>query len=238
MSTNNSIVYDTFEKVRILRPVDRLDFISNLCIGKNVLDVGCLDETALVKLDTQHWLHGRIARVARQVVGIDSSSSIPEGVGVATSESSRIFRGDAINIDISGLEISPVHIVVAGEFIEHLENPLSFLKGIKQKLPGVEFVLSTPNGCSFSNFMMGLIGRESQHPDHLCNFTYKTLNTLCLRAGIAEWEIRPYAFCATEMKMKSSGARRLMAVMAERVFRLVEICFPLISCGYIVRGKL
>ena len=55
------LTYETLEKLNICRPVDRIGFIANLCRDKRVLDVGCFDETALIKRDTEHWLHGRIS---------------------------------------------------------------------------------------------------------------------------------------------------------------------------------
>src|SRR5690242_14057354 len=56
--------YDPLERLHVRRPVDRVDFISERCRGKRVLDIGCFDETALVKRDTKHYLHGRISAVA------------------------------------------------------------------------------------------------------------------------------------------------------------------------------
>ena len=72
------LLYESLEKLAPRGPVDRLDFLSAACREKVVLDIGCYDETALIKVDTAHWLHGRIAAVARQVIGIDNSAKIPE----------------------------------------------------------------------------------------------------------------------------------------------------------------
>ena len=58
------LAYDTLERVPMPRPVDRLDYVSGVCRGHRVLDIGCLDETAHAKRDTAHWLHGRIGTVA------------------------------------------------------------------------------------------------------------------------------------------------------------------------------
>ncbi len=56
--------YETLERIEVSRPVDRLAYIVELCRSKRVLDIGCLDETAIIKKDTEYWLHGRIAEVA------------------------------------------------------------------------------------------------------------------------------------------------------------------------------
>ena len=229
--------YETLEKLPVGRPVDRLTYIAERCRDKTVLDIGCLDETALVKRDTEHWLHGRIRSVARKVVGIDSSSSIPPQ-GIVTGPASAIFRGDGTNIDAALVGKHGFDTAVAGEFIEHIENPLQFLRSVKSLLPGRELIISSPNGPSFANTLLGMIGREVQHPDHLQCFSFKILNTLCIRAGFDDWEIIPYRFFATEMILKSKGLRRLVVRAVECFIRLVEMMFPLLSFGYIVRIKL
>ena len=115
---------------------------------------------------------------------------------------------------------------------------MEFLRELRRKLPGREFVLSTPNGVCFANTLMGTIGREVQHPDHLQNFTYKTLNTMCMRAGFQSWEIIPYRFYATEMILASSGAKKRFVGLVQGCIRVVERCFPLLSFGYIVRVRI
>jgi 2-polyprenyl-3-methyl-5-hydroxy-6-metoxy-1,4-benzoquinol methylase len=194
-----SLTFDNFERLRPGRPVDRLDYIAAACRGRVVLDVGCLDETALVKRDTEHWLHGRLAAVARRVIGIDSSEKVPPE-GMVTGPNSRIVRVDGADPrTYAALAGEPVEVIVAGEFIEHIEHPLEWLRQIRAAFPGRELILSTPNGGSLANTVMATIGREVQHPDHLHNYTFKTLHTMCIRAGFKHWQIVPYRFYATEM---------------------------------------
>lgn len=230
----NHLKYETLEKLQVQRPVDRLDFISENCTNKTVLDIGCFDETALVKRETQYRLHGRLAKKAKRVVGVDNSVKIPQE-GINTGTNATIYRGDGVHIDESLIGQIEFDLIVAGEFIEHIENPLDFLRSMKEKYAGCELIISTPNGVSFANTVLGLIKREVQHHDHLHNFTYKILNTLCIRSGITSWDIIPYRFYATEMILNSTGAKRALVVLVERAIRLVEYLFPLLSFGYIVR---
>jgi SAM-dependent methyltransferase len=231
-----NLSYETLEFLPVARPVDRLTWIATACTGKLVLDIGCYDETALEKQDTDHWLHGRLARTARQVVGVDNSSKIPSE-GLRTAPNASIHRGDGVHVDSTLVGGQSFDVVVAGEFIEHIENPLEFMRDIKARLPGVQLILSTPNGVSFANTLLGSIQREVQHPDHLHAFTYKVLNTLCLRAGFQQWEILPYRFYATEMILNSRGAKRWLVLGVERVIRIVEWVFPLLCFGYILKVK-
>lgn len=229
-----NLKYETLEKLTLSRPVDRLDFIAESCDGKIVLDIGCFDETALIKRETRHWLHGRLAAKAKLVIGIDNSSKIPSE-GLRTAENAVIYRSDGVRIDESLTGRNNYDVIVAGEFIEHIENPLEFFHEIKARFPNCELIISTPNGVSFANTLLGLIGREVQHHDHLHNFTFKVLNTLCLRSGFKNWEIIPYRFYATEMILSSGGVKRFFVTLVERLIKLVEQMFPLLSFGYIVR---
>lgn len=235
--TGSNLRYETLERITVSQPVDRLRFIAEHCRGKRVLDIGCLDETALVKHDTDHWLHRRIGQVANDVIGIDSSDRLPDE-GLVTGPNSRILKGDGLNPELGRLGSAAVDMIVAGEFIEHLESPIAFLRNMRRDFPGRELILSTPNGAAFANALLGTIGREAQHPDHLLTSTYKTLNTLCARAGCEAWHITPYRFFATEMLLQASGLARLAVRGVEAMIRIVERLFPLRSFGYIVRISL
>ena len=63
-----NLSYQTLERLSVRRPVDRLSWLAQSCAGKVVLDIGCYDETALAKQDTDHWLHGRLAKTAKRVI--------------------------------------------------------------------------------------------------------------------------------------------------------------------------
>lgn len=232
-----TLAYETLERVPVARPIDRLDYIAAACAGRTVLDIGCLDETALAKRDTIHWLHGRIAQSAQRVIGVDNSAILPPE-GIETGPNARIHKGDGSNPDAALIAGAGVDMIVAGEFIEHIENPLGFLRGLRARFDGCELIFTTPNGASLANGLLGMIGREAQHHDHLMTSTYKTLNTLCKRAGLAEWTIQPYRFFATELAMASTGAMRGAVLAAEAGIRAAELLFPLRSFGYIVHAKI
>ena len=234
---DHQLTYNTLEKLTLPRPVDRIGYISEACRSKTVLDIGCYDETALVKRDTKHWLHGRIAAVATKVIGIDNSADLPKN-GLITSPNSTIYKANGVNPEIELAKDEMIDIIVAGEFIEHITAPLDFFRNMKARFPGAELLISTPNGCTFANTLLGVLDREVQHPDHVQVFTFKILNTLCMRAGFSEWKILPYRFYATEMILNSSGSKKIAALTAQSLIRCVERMFPLLSFGYIVRARL
>ncbi len=230
--------YEPMERIRVGRPVDRIPYIVAACAGLRVLDLGAMDETAFhSKRGRGTWLHEEIGAVAAQVDGFDSSSLVPPE-GVKTGPRSSIRKSNIM--DLSGLldvlGAAP-DVVVAGELIEHLENPLAFLSSIQAepRLQGRTLILSTPNATALHNGLVGLIGRESTHRDHLSIFSYKTLNTLCQRAGFAAWEIVPYRSRFTEMRARNRGWRGALIGLGERVINAIEWAFPLLGFGYVVR---
>ena len=233
--------YTPLERLKVARPVDRIEFIARACEGFRVLDLGAMDETAwAAKRGRGTWLHEEIGGSARAVDGIDHSALVP-AEGLRTGPNSSIRRGDITDPDllVAALAHAP-DVVVIGELIEHLENPLQFLKRLAaiEKLAGRTLILSTPNATALHNVVVGLARRESTHQDHLCIFSYKTLATLCRRAGFCEWEIIPYYARFTEMQERHSGVPRLAVRATQRLVNLFEWLFPLLSFGYIVRIRL
>lgn len=240
-SGSQPLRYTPLEAISLVRPVDRIRYIVSACKGRRVLDQGAMDETAWgSKRGRGTWMHEEIAKVARRVDGVDNSAAIPEG-GLSTAGNAWIRRGDIKDLDsiIAGLDEVP-DTIVAGELIEHVESPLEFLRCFKElpQLAGRELILSTPNATAVHNVLIGLARRESTHQDHLCILSYKTLNTLCLRAGFSSWQIIPYYSRFTEMQERHSGLARLAVIAVERLVNGMEWLFPLLSFGYIVRIRL
>jgi 2-polyprenyl-3-methyl-5-hydroxy-6-metoxy-1,4-benzoquinol methylase len=225
--------YTPLERVVLPRPADRVAWVAEQCRGKAVLDLGCLDETALVKEGTQHWLHGRIAQSARCVTGIDSSSKLPRE-GVITGPRSRIIHGDVNALDGETMRALDVDVIVAGELIEHLPDTGHFLRQLKALFPGRELIATTPNATSLANVILAALSRESAHEDHLQIYSYKTLHTQCLRARFESWTILPYHVRFTEMILRSRGIKRSLLQASERVINAAEYCAPMLSGGLIL----
>jgi len=198
-----------------------------------------MDETAFeAKRGRGTWLHEEIAATAGEVVGVDNSAQVPEH-GIKTGPTASIHR-----VDVGGLsgflgarQFDP-DVIVAGELIEHVENPLAFLRSLQaiDRLRGKMLLLSTPNATAFHNVFVGLLSRESTHHDHLSILSYKTLCTLCLRTGLKEWDLIPYYARFTEMRERNVGWRRKLVAAGEVGVNGVEWLFPMLSFGYVVRA--
>jgi predicted TPR repeat methyltransferase len=179
-----------------LRPKiqQRVDYILDACRNKKVLHVGCADVPLTQKrLDDGTLLHGMIEKVAAVQCGIDLSS---EGVGILRE---RGYRNLAV-ADVEELArrnpFGDVNfdVIVAGEILEHLSNPGSFLEGLKPLLrdPASRLILTTVNAYCAYRFVNSLLtGRERVHPDHVCYFSRSTLVRLLTRHG---FEVEGFAF--------------------------------------------
>jgi hypothetical protein len=241
VSTIPRLNYTPLERLPMRRPVDRIGFIARACAGRYVLDLGAMDETAWIeKRGKGTWLHEVIAAAGRRVDGVDSSAFVP-AEGLRTGPNSTIRRGDATDPGsvLSALEETP-EVIVAGELIEHLESPLQFLKRIAAlpQFKGATLLLTTPNATALHNCLVALVGRESTHHDHLCILSYKTLTTLCARAGFRDCEIIPYYARFTEMKERHKGLARIFVLGSQLAINVLEWMFPLLSFGYVVRVQL
>jgi hypothetical protein len=228
--------FSPLERLHPPRPVDRLDFIQSAADGQRVLDLGAYDETALAKRDTALWLHGRLAKVATEVLGIDSSAQLPP-MGVATFDNARILRGTVLDHEGAIRDFAPT-LVVAGELIEHLSSTIRFLTELGEMLPGVRFLATTPNATSFHNVVLGVANRESTHEDHLQIYSYKTLHTLFTRAGLQVDGLTPYYASFAEMELRSASPIREMVRMAERGARAIQWLFPMLAGGWVVTTRL
>ena len=107
----------------------RLKKMAKLCRGHDVLDIGFAQ-------------YPNKFIEAENLVGLDLEHSIP-------SENYKEVRiGDALQLP-NPFEADSFDTVIAGELLEHVENPLELLRAIHKTLrPGGQLILSTPNPLS------------------------------------------------------------------------------------------
>lgn len=159
---------------------DRHTFILDRCQGQRVLHLGCVDRPFLEeKLDQGTLLHARLATRASHLVGLDNDR---DGLLVMEAHGWETIHANAEQL-AERLRGS-FDLVVAGEIIEHLDNPGLFLNGIAAGVdPGTEVLLTTVNAYASLRFARLLFGREDVHPDHVCYYSLHTLRTLLGRHG-------------------------------------------------------
>jgi hypothetical protein len=91
--------------------------------------------------------------------------------------------GDVERLNDVGL-VGKFDVILAGELIEHLDNPGRFLEGVKPFMsPTSTLLITTPNGPSLKYFVHATCGNDRSHPDHSLMFSASTLTTLLSRHG-------------------------------------------------------
>lgn len=167
---------------RIIR--DRMEFIEPLIRQGAVLDVGCVDarperEGSASRLDRKpNLLLRRIAQVNPDTTGLDVDAP---GVEALVAQGYRAVCGDAQSADL-GIRFDAI---VAGEVIEHLENPGQFLHNMRRHLsPAGRLILSTCNPFyAAQQWRIWRHGRPGVHEGHVAWFDPVTLTQLLHRTG-------------------------------------------------------
>lgn len=238
--TLQPLAYTALERIRLPRPVDRLDWIAAQASGKFVFDLGALDETAYEK--KQHadtWLHARLSKSAKRVIGLDNSRLVP-AEGLDTGANSRIVNRNIFDLGSVIDEFGAPDLVVAGELIEHLPDVGAFLASLRavEGLHDTTFVMSTPNACAWHNWMIGLASMESTHQDHLAIYSYKVLRTLFERNGFEVLQLQPYHARFHEMLATSTGLANVATRLFQGTVGICETIAPIMSGGWIIVSRI
>lgn len=164
------------------RLVDREAFILGHCRGKRVLDLGFTDHPFLeMRLATGSWLHAKVVAVAREVVGVDMAADDVAALR-GRNDVGEVLVGNAERLDTLGL--APFEVVLAGEIMEHLNNPGMFLSSARSILAdNGRLIISVPNAFCLRRVLRIPSGAEKVHPDHVAYYSHATLTRLLGRFG-------------------------------------------------------
>jgi len=163
---------------------DRFTVIEPLIRTGDVLDVGCVDarperEQSVVRLERKpDVLFRRICEANPKTLGLDIDT---EGVDVLNGLGYQVVCGDVETVDLG----RRFDTIVAGEIIEHLENPGLFLRNMRRHLkPEGKMVVSTPNPFyTGQTWKIWRHGVPMVHEGHLGWQDPTTMNQLLLRTG-------------------------------------------------------
>jgi len=161
------------KKMEKTRLIDRIELIQRYCKGKKVLDVGCVGHT--VPPGHPLWLHKRIAEVAGHVLGIDIEA---EKVKELRKQGYNVIVADALNRDLG----EKFDVIVAGQIIEHLDNPGIFLENMKKHLLDNGILIITTDNAHGAMFIKDyLLKRPNINPQHCMFFSRETITELLRR---------------------------------------------------------
>jgi SAM-dependent methyltransferase len=154
--------------------------MADLVRGKTVLDVGCVDHSARLE-SSDRWMHKHLVRAAASVIGLD----ILESEAAKLRERGyNVVAGDASTVDLG----QTFDLVVAGEIIEHIDNPGAFLRNMARHLNSAgRLVLTTPNPFfvmhQFEFAFVSSLDKRWNH-EHVCWYCPFTLGNLLERSGL------------------------------------------------------
>lgn len=182
----------------------RLDYLEEISRAKRVIHFGFADHVPLIpeKIRQNKWLHKRLQGVAKEVVGLDLDSEsvryCKEEIGVEGIYAFDVFK-DALPGEVAS---GRWDIVVMGEILEHVDNPVEFLETMHRVFAPVakQLVVTVPNALCSLNITEALKGNEYINTDHRYWFSPFTLVKVAHRAG---FEVEKLSYCSAPMPRRS-----------------------------------
>jgi hypothetical protein len=201
----------------------RLDEVAERVQGRSVVHVGCVDHEGLIgqKIESGMWLHKRLSDVASKCVGVDINES---GIARLVQEGwADVFVGDITRPDTFVDPGTAWDVIVLGEIVEHVDNPVAFLAAIREAWAGRcnRLILTLPNAFAWSTLRSTGRSVESINTDHRYWFTPYTAAKVATQAGFI---VNDIALCENYPENPSAGPA---SRSKQRLLRSVLIRRPL-----------
>ena len=195
-------------KFKNLKILDiRQKSIANLCKGKKVLVIGCVDMVEAKSLE-QYIVEGKhqfynISLEAEKVVGVDINS---EGIKQLRQKGFDVIECNILK-DINPLVREKYDIVVVSHVIEHVPDIYNFIKKIIEKIKFEEIIFGVPNAYNIKHALPALLlQREQVSNDHYYTFTPVTFLKLLESLGI---EIKEF-YLDGDRKVKMGNNHKIL----------------------------
>jgi hypothetical protein len=166
--------------------IPRETAITEIIKKSNVIHIGCSDHIQVIneKIETNTWLHKLITDNSKKCIGIDidreSIDYIKNKLGYTN-----VFHGDILTDDFDELMQTKWDYVVFGEIMEHIDNPVNFLKVFKTRFGANvdRFIITVPSIYNKRQFGNMLKFKEVINSDHRFWFTPYTISKIVAEAG-------------------------------------------------------
>lgn len=178
---------------------------------KMVLDLG-------VGNISDRFLHKIVKSHSKKCVGVELNEELAQNL---RQNGFDIITGNAETIKLN----QTFDVVLAGDLIEHLNNPGIFLENVKTHLkPEGIFIFNTPNIYSINFLLRGLFfgGNVPHYYEHTIGFTEQLISELLSRYNLKI--IKTVYFCHKEKKMSSYFIRLLSAIIPKWRENMLFVC--------------
>lgn len=192
--------------------VGRNALLGRLVRNARVVHLGFADHAPLIAAKRAQgvWLHDRVRAEAQAAWGVDINAeavALAQGLGVP----------DLHTADVHGPEMRSLvqtfkpDCWLLPDVLEHLHEPVGFLRRLALLSPQARLIVSVPNGLSLRNQLQALRGVERINTDHLCWYSPFTTLKLLRRGGYVA-----QALWAAQIAPPSSVAGRALTALVAR----------------------
>jgi hypothetical protein len=196
--------------------ISREAAIIDLIRDQNIIHIGCSDHIPVInqKISNNTWLHKLITDNAKNCIGIDIDKESIDFIRKET-EYRNVFHGDILTDNFEMINESNWDYVVFGEIIEHLDNPVNFLKVFKERYGNRinKFIITVPSIYNLHQFKNMMNYLEIINSDHRFWFTPYTIAKVLVSAGYNPEKIN-YA------NLQSLGIKELIIRKIKRIIGL------------------
>jgi SAM-dependent methyltransferase len=182
----------TGSRLRLPLVLDRVAFLEDLVREhRRIAHLGCTDWPYTEhRLATGELLHERLTRFG-DVTGIDVDRAGIERLAQLMPEAPLLCLD--VTGDVPAAHRGAYDLVLVAETLEHVPDPVSFLRGCGELLSEDGTICVTvPNACSPKIGIRTLFGRERVHPDHFVYYSPRTLERTLRAAGFATYSTSSY----------------------------------------------
>lgn len=169
---------------------DKIVYLSALLKGKSVIHLGCTDHVDCIdqKIKENIWLHKIITNISKDCIGIDINE---EAINyIKNKYANQDYAKNIYMADITSNFLKEHHFraeyLLMGEILEHIDNPVDFLKQIVEKNRDCidKIIITVPNMYNIHTKIFSWFNIEQINTDHRYWFSPITLWKVASQAGL------------------------------------------------------